>query len=320
VSGHTVLVVAQAQDATADLVVDALLARGADVARIDTADFPGSLSLSARPERVDSPGWLCSRGRRIDLASVSSVYRCQPAQFTFPAGMSAPEQRFATLESTYGLGGVLCAQPWRWIDHPTVVADASYKPRQLRVAAQCGLTVPRSLVTNVGAQVREFAAEVREGLVYKSLSPGVVTEQDEVRIIYTSRLTADDLDDGAIGLCCHLFQEWIPKAFDVRLTAVGDRCFAVAVHAGSPETTVDWRCRYDELRYEVRETPDAVRCGVMAYLRAFGLIFGAFDFSVTPDGRWWFLECNPAGRWGWIAEETGLPIAEAIADELVRAA
>ncbi|MGH3806966.1 MAG: hypothetical protein ACRDRU_10105 [Pseudonocardiaceae bacterium] len=48
-------------------------------------------------------------------------------------------------------------------------------------------------------------------------------------------------------------------------------------------------------------------------------IFGAFDFSVTPDGRWWFLECNPAGQWGWIAEETGLPIAGAIADELVRA-
>jgi hypothetical protein len=229
-----VLVVAQAQDATADLVVDALLAQGADVARIDTADFPSSLSLAAKPERVDSPGWLCSRGRRIDLASVSSVYRRQPAQFSFPTGMSAPEQRFATLECTYGLGGVLCAQPWRWIDHPAVVADAGYKPRQLRVAAQCGLTVPRSLVTNAGAQVREFAAEVCEGLVYKSLSSGVVAEQDEVRVIYTSRLTADDVDDGVIRLCCHLFQEWVPKVFDVRLTVVGDRFFAVAVHAGSP--------------------------------------------------------------------------------------
>jgi len=39
VSGHLVLVVAQAQDGSADLVIDALLARGADVARIDTADF-----------------------------------------------------------------------------------------------------------------------------------------------------------------------------------------------------------------------------------------------------------------------------------------
>ncbi|MGH3844627.1 MAG: hypothetical protein ACRDS0_24765, partial [Pseudonocardiaceae bacterium] len=270
-------------------MADALLAREADVARIDTADFPGSLSIAATPERIDSPGWLRCRGRRIDLASVHSVYRRQPAQFVFPAGMSAPEQRFATLESTYGLGGVLSAQPWRWIDHPAMVADAAYKPRQLRVAAQSGLNVPRSLVTNVGAQAREFASEA-QGLVYKSLSTGVIAEQDEVHIIYTSRLTADDLDDSTIGLCCHLFQEWIPKAFDVRLTVVGDQCFAVAVYAGSPESKVDWRSCYDDLRYEVCETPDEVRRGVVAYLHTFGLTFGAFDLSVTPDDRWWFLE------------------------------
>ena len=91
-SGQIVLVLAQAQDETANLVVDALLARGADVARIDTADFPGSLSLAATPERIDSPGWLRSHGRRIDLASVSSVYRRHPAHFIFPSGMSDPER------------------------------------------------------------------------------------------------------------------------------------------------------------------------------------------------------------------------------------
>lgn len=314
------LVIAQVGDGTADLVIDALVARGAVVARIDTADFPSALSLAATPDRIDSPGWLCARGQRVDLGLVRSVYRRSPARFVFPDGMSAPERRFATLESVYGLGGVLCAQPWRWIDHPSAVADASYKPRQLNVAMRCGLSVPRSLVTNVGARAREFAAEVGGALVYKSLSTGVVAEQDEVRIIYTSRLTASDLDDGAIGLCCHLLQEWVPKAFDVRLTVVGDRCFAVVVHAGSTEAEVDWRARYDDLRYEVCQTPAEVRCGVLSYLRKFGLTCGAFDFSVTPDGRWWFLECNPAGQWGWIAEETGLPIAEAIADELVGAA
>jgi hypothetical protein len=285
-----VLVVAQAQDGTADRVIAALRARGAELARIDTADFPGALSLAATPDRIDSPGWLCVRGCRIDLERVCSVYRRHPARFEFPAGMSAPERRFAMLESIYGLGGVLTAQPWRWIDHPGAVADASYKPRQLRVAAQCALSVPRSLVTNVGTRVREFAAEVGGALVYKSLSTGVVTEADQARIIYTSRVTAGDLDDGAIALCCHLFQQWVPKAFDVRLTVVANRCFAVAVRTESSEARVDWRCRYDQLHYEVCETPGEVRCGVRAYLREFGLTFGAFDFSVTPDGRWWFLE------------------------------
>jgi ATP-grasp ribosomal peptide maturase len=314
-----VLVIAQARDGTADLVVDALLARGADVARIDTGDFPHSLAVTATPDQIDSPGWLRVGERRVDLASVRCVYRRHPARFTFPDAMSESERLFATLESTYGLGGVLSAQPWRWIDFPATVADASYKPRQLRVAAECGLSVPRSIVTNVGTEARQFAEQVGGNLVYKSLSTGVVTDQNQARIIYTTRLTAGDLDDRSIGLCCHLFQEWVPKEFDVRLTVIGDRRYAVAVHAHSPEAEVDWRSHYAGLSYRVCETPIAVRRDVITYLRTFGLSFGAFDFSVTPDGRWWFLECNPAGQWGWIAEEIGLPIAEAIADELMDA-
>lgn len=177
------------------------------------------------------------------------MYRSHPARFRFPEGMSGPERRFAMLASVYGLGGVFAAQPWRWLDHPSAVADASYKPHQLKVATECGLNVPPSLVTNIGAEARKFAAEVGGDLVYKSLSTGVVAEQDE-------------------------------------------------------------------LSYQICSTPDEVRSGVVAYLRRFALTFGAFDFSVTADGHWWFLECNPGGRWSWISEETGQPIAEAIADEL----
>ncbi|MGH3916499.1 MAG: hypothetical protein ACRDTC_24275 [Pseudonocardiaceae bacterium] len=78
---QTVLVITQAQDGTAGQVIDALLTRDAVVASIDTADFPGALSLVATPERIDSPGYLCLRECRIDLASVRSVYRRGPAQY-----------------------------------------------------------------------------------------------------------------------------------------------------------------------------------------------------------------------------------------------
>lgn len=315
-----VLVIAQAEDATADLVVEALHVRCAEVARIDTADFPRRMSVAAAPDCVDAPGYLCTDEHLIDLAAVRSAYRRSPARLVFPDGMSGPEERFAALESVYGLGGVLAARPWQWIDHPSAVADASYKPGQLQVAVQRGLKVPRSLVTNIGARVRTFAAEVGGAIVYKPLATGIVAEQDDLRLVYTSRLTADELDDAAISLSCHLFQEWVPKAFDVRLTVVGEQCFAVAIRTDHPEAVVDWRRRYDTLRYEVIDTPAEVRAGVLDYLHAFGLNFGAFDFSVTPDGSWWFLECNPAGQWGWIVEETGLPIAEVIADELVHRA
>jgi hypothetical protein len=41
-----------------------------------------------------------------------------------------------------------------------------------------------------------------------------------------------------------------------------------------------------------------------------------FDFAVTPDGDWVFLELNPNGQWGWIEDHTGLAITSAMADLL----
>ena len=54
------------------------------------------------------------------------------------------------------------------------------------------------------------------------------------------------------------------------------------------------------------------------FLRQMGLRFGAFDLIVTPDGGHVFLECNPNGQWLWVELATGMPISEAIADELMK--
>jgi hypothetical protein len=34
------------------------------------------------------------------------------------------------------------------------------------------------------------------------------------------------------------------------------------------------------------------------------------------DGDFFFLEVNPNGEWGWLETSLGLPIADAIVDEL----
>lgn len=106
----------------------------------------------------------------------------------------------------------------------------------------------------------------------------------------------------------------------MRLTVVGDRFFPVAVHASSDEARTDWRSDYDSLTYEPVEIPDEIRFSVTSLLKQLGLSFGAFDFTITPEGEWVFLEINPNGQWGWIEERTGLPITSAMADLLTREA
>jgi len=46
-------------------------------------------------------------------------------------------------------------------------------------------------------------------------------------------------------------------------------------------------------------------------------VYGAIDLRLTPEGRYVFLEINPAGQFLYIEYATGQPIAAAIARKLI---
>jgi glutathione synthase/RimK-type ligase-like ATP-grasp enzyme len=211
---------------------------------------------------------------------------------------------------------VLLTLPVRWVSHPSRVADAEFKPLQLQLAAECRLRVPRTLITNDAVHVREFVEQLSGPMIYKPLSAPSVRTDGELRLIYTTQVDISTLLDADIRLTAHLFQEWVSKEYDVRLTVVGDRFFAVAIHANSDRAYIDWSSDYSALKYESIETPEDVRFSIKALLKRLGLAFGAFDFTVTPEGEWVFLELNPNGQWGWIEDRTDLPITPAVADLL----
>jgi glutathione synthase/RimK-type ligase-like ATP-grasp enzyme len=51
-------------------------------------------------------------------------------------------------------------------------------------------------------------------------------------------------------------------------------------------------------------------------MRRLGLVYGAIDMRRTADGRYVFLEINPAGQWLFIEERTKQPITSAVAGKL----
>lgn len=312
------LIVSAAGDWSAEQVVQRLDARGAAWSWLDPADFPQDVRVAARLGR----GWqgsVATPHGAFRWEEVTSVFYRRPRDFAMPAGMSEPEKRFARAQARVGLGGVLASLPARWINHPSALADCEYKPWQLNLAATVGLPVPATVVTNDPEEVRTFVAEVGE-VVVKPLAEPIVSEAGGQKAVWTRRISSTDLTDlVGVELTMHLVQQWIPKACDVRLTVVGPHLFPVAIHAHSETTRIDWRTDYDALTYEVIDCPPSVSEGVQSFLKAAGLTYGAFDFAVAQDtGEFVFLECNGAGQWGWLAEECGLPIADAIADELIR--
>lgn len=138
-----------------------------------------------------------------------------------------------------------------------------------------------------------------------------------MKLVYATLIGPSEIDDASIALAPCQFQAFIPKTRDIRLVAVGGECFAVAIHAGSDESYVDWRADCPALSYEAVPTPGQVAEAVAAYLKRFGLSFGCFDFTESADtGEWLFLECGANAQWDWLEHETGLPIAAAIARQL----
>ncbi|TMU94353.1 ATP-grasp ribosomal peptide maturase [Streptomyces sp. DASNCL29] len=314
----TVLVIAARDDWPTDRVVTALTDGGAEVFRMDTAEFPQEVTLAGRIDaRRGWSGGLTTAHRAVDLADVSAVYYRAPNPFSLPATMPEPEHRFAAAQARAGLGGIITALDCRWVSHPAAMSRAEYKPLQLATARTCGLTVPPTLITNSPDAVRAFVGDVAGPIVCKPMAPPVFIEDDQFKAVYTRRVTKDDLVDlRGIDTTAHLFQAWVDKAYEVRLTVVGDRLFAAEVHADSDAAHTDWRSDYRSLTYRIGTAPPNVVEGVRRYMDRLDLRFAAFDFVVSPDGAWTYLEANPCGQWDWIEHATGLPIGQAIADEL----
>jgi ATP-grasp ribosomal peptide maturase len=313
-TASTVLMLTEATDSTADLVVKELDSRGASIMRVDTADFPLSLQVSARFDGTWH-GELRAADRAVDLGDIRSVYVRRPTMFKFPEAMTDAEQRFAGREARRGIGGLLLSLACTWVNHPSRTADAEYKPVQLQAAAACGLSVPRTVITNAPERAAEHGAYLGPAAVYKALASATVADGNKVAFIPTTGVTASDLADLRVALTAHQFQERVPKVRDVRATVVGGRVFAASIL--SPDAgMIDWRTNYSALRYEPVDLPAEVEAALLALLDRLGLAFAAADFVVTADGAHHFVDLNPSGQWGWIQEATGLPIAAALATHL----
>jgi glutathione synthase/RimK-type ligase-like ATP-grasp enzyme len=218
------------------------------------------------------------------------------------------------VEARLGVGGVLFAMPVLWLNYPSRVVDC-YKPVQLVTAARCGLTVPDTLITNRADAVRRFASDGET--VVKALGAAAIVEDGGRKTTFTYRLGAADLVDlRGIEVTAHQFQRWVPKAYEVRLIVAGDQVFASGIHARSEAAYIDWRNDYSALRYERIDPPGHVVAGVLEYCVELGLMYGAFDFVIRPDGKWVFLECNSGGQFGWIEAAISAPITTTLADLL----
>ncbi|GAA0534190.1 MULTISPECIES: ATP-grasp ribosomal peptide maturase [Streptomyces] len=309
-----VLVLTSLEDVTADRVIAALNEREVPVARVDPADIGTGLSFGARIG-AGSPTWsgrLRTTSREVELGEAAAVYYRRPTPYIARYGHLPAQQRdFAVAEARHGLGGILNhLHNAFYVNHPSAVTAADFKPAQLQKAAHLGLTIPPTLVTNDAEQAREFAAD-HGHVIYKTFRGLPRDENGHTGAIWAQRVDPDTFDD-SLAVTAHLFQAEIPKTGDVWVTVVGQKVFAQQITA--QDSALDWRRGdWDQLQHAPIAVPAPVETALHHYLSAFGLVFGCFDFALTGDGDstadWVFIECNPNGQWGWLPDADAITTA-----------
>ncbi|MBV8541431.1 MAG: RimK domain-containing protein [Pseudonocardiales bacterium] len=313
----TVLILASDLDANADDMITALDVRGMAACRVNTAWFPAQLRLSVSLCRGRWSGQLRTPAHIVELEEIHDVWYRSTEAYRMPAVLSPVERHHRLREAKYGLGGVLAGLPVLWVNHPSRLADAAYKPVQLVRAHECGLSVPETVITNEPESVCSFAAAGRT--VTKLMGANTISEEGRRKLSWTRVLGPDDLDDlRGPEVTSHLVQRWVPQSFEVRVVVIDDRRTAVKIKAGSPDSSVDWRSDYAAWTYELIEPPDHVAHVIHALMCSFDLMYGALDFIVSPDGEWVFLEVNTGGQYGWLEAATGVPLTGCLADVLVK--
>lgn len=323
----TVLILTQPIDPTADLVIKRLYDRGVNVVRFDTGWFPRDATLVSRysSSSADIPILIkLESGRSIELDKVTSIWSRRPTGFTFHDDLDSDASKFARAETTEAMGGIFRIPGCRWVNHPDKDLVASYKPYQLALAARIGLKIPDTLITTDPSAAKLFIeANARYGAIYKTLSsPNVKSELYKPSVIFTSKISDANLEFlETVRYAPCLIQEYVRKSFEVRLTVINRKAFAVALNApesyptGTHPGTTDWRAVQREgIEYSVLQLPEKIESLCVELLDQLGLVFGAIDLIVTPEQEYVFVEVNPSGQWAWLERETGLPMVDTLVD------
>ncbi len=284
----------------------ALEARGAEPLLWFGADFPTRLagSITVRDGRV---GWELSG---VDLPSLrppfDAVWLRRPTAPLLPEGLHPADRPIAERETREFVPGLyrLAAPEAFWVNPLASRGQAESKPVQLAAAARLGFAVPPTLLSNDPRRIREFLAEFRGRAIYKPFLPAGWEGPATTAVLGTSEVAAEDLPpDEILRATPGIFQARVEKAYELRVTAFGGFLAAARIDSQSlPEARLDWRAGGPRLPIRPAELPPAVERRCFELMRELGIVFGCFDFAVTPEGEHVFFEVNPAGQFLWVEE------------------
>lgn len=324
-----ILIVTNKEDVHPTPVIEYLNERGYPVFRLNTEALLTDYQLHWWADRKGTD--FCIRNIKSGLEAyghdIHAVWERRPVLPSELSLMNQEEVNRHNLKEAAGfLSFLLHDITDRFcIGHHLYDRSAASKMKQMRLAQELGMKVPVTCFSNDKADVLAFA-QPYEYVMLKSIESDNVWLGGEEEYVFFGQKVASHLleeqPDEAFSQTVNFVQEYVEKQYELRITVVCGQVFACKIDSqcmAEDRGKVDWRQGYEYgLRYEPCVLPESIQGFCLAYLQRMNLNFGCFDFIVTPQNEYVFLECNPNGQWLWIEQETGMKISQAIAECLMR--
>lgn len=255
---------------------------------------------------IDNEGWRISNGKQsICSKNVRSIYYRKPI---LPSLNEYDPQYHLMIQRDIiaVINGIADSFSGKVLTRPSLLRKSENKVYQLMYASKNKWTIPVSYIGNNSETCKCYEKDLS---IIKPLTTGKTYGRNSCEIYQTSMFRGA----GEIDITPIYLQRYIEKSFEVRITIVGHSVYPVKIET---KNKIDWRADYENHRYTLIDCPNEIIEKCFQMMKDFSLSFGAFDFIVTPENKWVFLEINPNGQWLWLEKCLNLDISQKILEYL----
>lgn len=289
------------------------------------SDFIKSASITCRIDGISNSEILSCKGlqEEVDFGEVSVVCVRRPDDIEFPnkirdAGILANIQ--SDYKNCFRETLEMLGCPWfpSKLSHIFRLEDDKFK--ELSIAKGIGLKIPQTILTTNVEDALDFYRKYNGRVISKRYKKADLIYKNTRVAFPTTPVSLRDL-----GFINHirnsptLFQEYIPKKKELRVTIIGNKTVAAEIDSQKTHRTRhDWR-HYDLKRTTYRHytLPNEIHEKLVRLIKELGLNYATADFVITPNDEYIFLEINPSGQYEWIENKIGQDITGLICDKLI---
>lgn len=233
--------------------------------------------------------------------------------------------RYSWLQAINGVQTALCAINALLVNSPEHYVICDNKVHQLFHATKIGFALPRTIISNDQNKIITFVDELSENgsrTICKAFNPySWYTSDGRTEAFGTGLVSSVNISCSDVQSSPNIYQEYIEKAFEVRVCAIGNNLFAAKIDSQNfEESQLDFRRIGDtnKLGCKVIDIPNDIDQKCREMLRRFGLCHGSFDFVVDEQGNWIFLELNEMGNFLWLeGANPDIPLLDCFSEFLI---